>query len=49
MNDLEYYKMLMEVLDEAVKNSINNSADIGKLNDILIETNERLKELKGEE
>lgn len=43
MTDQEYYKKLMEALDEAVKNSFNNVADIGRLNDLLIETNKRLK------
>lgn len=43
MKDVKYYKLLMEALDEAVKNSINNVADIGRLNDLLIETAKRQK------
>lgn len=43
MKDLEYYKTLNEVLDEAVKNSINNVADFSRLNKICIETEKRLK------
>ena len=46
MTDKEYYKKLGEVLDEAVKNSINNVADIGRLNEMCIETSKRSKSLE---
>ncbi len=48
MNDQEYYQQLKETLDEAVKNSVNNVADIGRLNDLIIETNKRFSSTKND-
>ncbi len=46
MKDLEYYTKLRKVIDEAIKNCVNNVADIGRLNDIAIETTKRLNKVR---
>ena len=46
MEDLEYYQALYGCLDEAVKNAVKGFADIGRLNDMCIETSKRLRKAK---
>lgn len=49
MEDLEYYTLVDETLEEACKNARNNEADIGRLNTVCIETGKRLRKAKEEE